>query len=341
MTEDTPPTTGAGISADRSAPARFALLALLLGAVVIGFSGILVKLSETGPIATAFYRVALSLPVFLLWMSAGHARPAKKNRTAPVGTATPVPIDGSRGGEGRRTAKATKLTPGDRWLLILCGVLFATDLGVWHLSLQLTTVANSTLLGNLAPIWVTLGVWLFFGERVRPMFVFGLAVAIAGSAIVMGRSFSVSPENFAGDALAVLTAFFYGGYQLTVARLRARVSTPVILAWSGAISALILLPVSALAGEVLLAQTAFGWGVLLAIALISQAGGQGLITYAFAHLPASFSSVTLLIQPVAAAVFAWLILGEALGVWQGLGGAVVLLGIWLARRGSMASATRR
>ncbi len=319
MTESSTSNTGA-----QSAHARMALSALLLGAVVIGFSGILVKLSETGPLATAFYRVALSLPVFLLWMSAAPARPAKKDRTAPAGT-----------------AKTDKLTSGDRWLLVLCGVLFATDLGTWHLSLQLTNVANATLLGNLAPIWVTLGVWLLFGERVRPLFVVGLAVAIAGCAIVMGRSLSASPDNLAGDALAVLTALFYGGYQLSVARLRARVSTSVILAWSGAVSALILLPIAALAGETLLAQSAFGWGVLLALALISQAGGQGLITYAFAHLPASFSSVTLLIQPVAAAVFAWLILGEALGLWQGLGGAVVLLGIWLARRGSLASDTRR
>jgi len=307
-------TTGAA----RSAQARIALSALLLGAIVIGFSGILVKLSETGPLATAFYRVALSLPIFLLWMGVARPLPARS-----------VP------------AKAGKPTSGDRWLLILCGVLFALDLGVWHLSLQLTSVANATLLGNLAPIWVTLGVRLLFGERVRPLFVVGLALAIAGCAIVMGRSLSASPDNLAGDALAVLTALFYGGYQLTVSRLRASVSTPKILAWSGAVSALILLPVAALTGETLLAASAFGWGVLLAMALISQAGGQGLITYAFAHLPASLSSVTLLIQPVAAAFFAWLVLGEALGPWQGLGGAVVLLGIWLARRGSLAPGTRR
>ncbi|MCZ6860800.1 MAG: DMT family transporter [Alphaproteobacteria bacterium] len=323
MTEELTTNSGARTGAGQATHARIALLALLIGAVVIGFSGILVKLSETGPLATAFYRVALSLPIFLLLMSATRRRPAKKGGTAPAGT-----------------AKASKLTSGDRWLLVLCGVLFAADLGIWHLSLQLTTVANATLLGNLAPIWVTLGVWLLFGERVRPQFIAGLVVAIVGCAIVMARSLSASPDNLAGDALAVLTTLFYGGYQLSVARLRASVSTSVILAWSGAVSAIIFLPVAVLAGETLLAQSVFGWGILLAIALISQAGGQGLITYAFAHLPASFSSVTLLIQPVAAAIFAWLILGEALGLWQGLGGAIVLLGIWLAGRGSMTSKTR-
>ncbi len=74
--------------------------------------------------------------------------------------------------------------------------------------------------------------------------------------------------------------------------------------------------------------------MLLALALLSHVGGQSLIAYALAHLPAAFSSVSLLLQPVAAALLAWLILSEALGLLQGLGGAVVLAGIAIARRGS-------
>ena len=56
--------------------------------------------------------------------------------------------------------------------------------------------------------------------------------------------------------------------------------------------------------------------------------------YAFAHLPASLSSVSLLIQPVMASLFAWRLFGEAIGVTQFVGGAIVLAGIWIARRGS-------
>ena len=47
---------------------------------------------------------------------------------------------------------------------------------------------------------------------------------------------------------------------------------------------------------------------------------------------ASFSSVSLLVQPVAAALFAWLLLSEPFGAQQALGGAVVLAGILLCRR---------
>ena len=72
----------------------------------------------------------------------------------------------------------------------------------------------------------------------------------------------------------------------------------------------------------------------MALALVTQILGQGLIAYAFAHLPASLSSVSLLIQPVVAALVAWQLFGEAVGPAQFIGGAVVLTGIWLAKRGS-------
>ena len=51
-------------------------------------------------------------------------------------------------------------------------------------------------------------------------------------------------------------------------------------------------------------------------------------------LPASLSSVSLLIQPVVAALAAWAIFGEAIGAAQFAGGAIVLAGIWIAKRAS-------
>jgi drug/metabolite transporter (DMT)-like permease len=89
------------------------------------------------------------------------------------------------------------------------------------------------------------------------------------------------------------------------------------------------------AGETLIATTLFGWTVLLGLALFSHAGGQSLITYALAHLPASFSSVGLLLQPAVAALLAWSLLGESLGWLQAMGGVVVLAGIVTARWASL------
>jgi drug/metabolite transporter (DMT)-like permease len=84
----------------------------------------------------------------------------------------------------------------------------------------------------------------------------------------------------------------------------------------------------------MLPASAYGWWILVGLALVTHAAGEGLIAYALAHLPAAFSSVGLLLQPVVAACFAWLLLSEPLLPLQIAGGLVVLAAIWLARRAS-------
>jgi len=100
------------------------------------------------------------------------------------------------------------------------------------------------------------------------------------------------------------------------------------------LTALFLLPVALASGETLLPQSTSGWLKLVGLAWISHCAGQGLIAYSLAHLPAAFSSVSLLFQPVMAALFAWLLLSEPLVPLQIAGGAIVLVGIYLARRAS-------
>jgi drug/metabolite transporter (DMT)-like permease len=287
--------------------AQVALIALLGGAVGIAFAPIFVRLSELGPSATAFWRLALALPPLWLWM----------------------------GLEGRRTVAPRQPSCGaDYRRLVAAGLFFAADLAVWHWSIKLTSVANATLLANATPIFVTFAAWLWFAERFTPTFICGMATAMAGVTILAGASFRLSIQHLLGDGLGLLTAFFYAGYILAVKDLRDDFSAATIMTWSGVVSAIALLPVTLLFGEGLTAFTARGWAVLVGLALVSHVGGQGLIAYALAHLPAAFSSVGLLLQPAVAALFAWIILGESIGPWQALGGAVVLAGIVLARQGS-------
>jgi len=287
-----------------------AIWALVAGALAIGLAAIFVRLREEGLglSATAFWRLALSLPLFWVWLAV-EGRP----RRAP-----------SPRGFSRRDAVA----------LMIPGLFFAADLAVWHWSIELTTVANATLFANCAPILVSLVAWLWMGERLRWVFVAGLVCALAGAAGVVGSSFELGARNVRGDALGLLTAVFYAAYILSVKRVRARFSTPTVMVWSIPAACAVLLVVALASGETLAPATARGWLVLLGLAVICQVGGQGLIAYALAHLPASFSSVSLLIQPVAAAVFAWLILDETLGPLQAGAGVLVLVGIYLARRGS-------
>jgi len=287
-----------------------ALIALFAGATCIGMSPIFVRVSETGPTATAFWRVTLAVPV--LW--ALYAA-FERGRTDS--------------GAGARPS----------WkLLLAAAAAFAGDLGFWHLSLQYTSVANSTLLANLAAIFVTLAAWLLYRQRPTRLFTAGLATALVGVAMLVSTSVAQTPSRpsaLLGDGLGVITALFYAWYLLTVKKMRdAGAGTLYLMAVTTTATAVLLLPAALATGEVMLPHSDAGWWKLVGIALISHAGGQGLITYALAHLPAAFSSVSLLFQPVMAAVFAWLLLSEPLVPLQMAGGIVVLVGIWLARRGS-------
>jgi drug/metabolite transporter (DMT)-like permease len=110
----------------------------------------------------------------------------------------------------------------------------------------------------------------------------------------------------------------------------------MIMFWSTLVSAAVLLPISLGFGEQMTPATTRGWMVLLALAVISHVGGQGLIAWALAHGPASASSVSLLWQPVVAAFAAWMAFGETLSAIHAAGAAIVLIGIYLAWQGSRA-----
>lgn len=276
---------------------RYALAALLTGAAAIATSALFVKVSEAGPVSTAFWRVFLALPVLWAWA-------AWESNT-----------------QVRTTAR------GDLRLIALAGVFFAGDLAVWHWSIVLTSVANATLLANCAPIFVTLAAWLIFRRTPRAKFIVGLTAAITGVFLLLRGDFNHAGAALVGDALGLVTAMFYAAYQIAIARARRNVSTARIMAVSGTVTALCLLPIALLSDERFLPETADGWLVVAALALISQAAGQSLIAYALAHLPATFASVALLAQAVIAAALAWVLLGEALTAVSIAGGVLVLIGI--------------
>jgi drug/metabolite transporter (DMT)-like permease len=286
---------------------RFAVVALLGGATGIGFAPVFVRLSEVGPSATAFYRLLFALP--WLWL------------------ATLIHSSSKRASASQLSARVN----GSWRLCGLAGLLFAADLAFWHWSIQLTSVANSTLLTNCAPFFVMWGARFLFSERITGWLILGMAVACIGAALLVGASFHLA-HHFVGDLLGLITAVFYGGYLLTVKQLRRSSSSVSILAWSGLVSCALLLVAALLSHESVRIRTARGWAILLALALFSHIGGQGLIAYALAHLPAGFSSVALLFQPVVAALLAWILLSEPLSGLQILGGLAVLTGIAIASR---------
>ncbi|MGF7160586.1 drug/metabolite transporter (DMT)-like permease [Rhodoligotrophos appendicifer] len=284
-----------------------ALLALLAGGIAIGGSPIFVRLSELGPITTAVWRLGLALIPFGLW--------------AVVDRATDT--------ESRKPERL-----GDFIALAVPGVMLAADLAAWHLALHETSVANATLLSNMAPIFVTIGSWFFFRTAITARFTAGLVIALVGVIVLKGGPALFNGNgSLRGDLTALVAAMFYAGYILGVGRLRRRFDTLSIMLWTTAAAGLTLLPVALVYEPAFFPTTLFGLAMLFGIAWISHAGGQGMITYALAWLSPAFSSLTLLIQPVVAGILAWLVLAEPIGAMQAIGGIVVLAGIVIARRG--------
>ena len=289
----------------------FSFVALLLGAAALALGGVFLRHSELPPTASAVYRVALAIPIFfLLDLLSARAEPA------PAGTQQP----------------AQKSTPGIPFKLILVGFIFSGNLALYHWSMTLTTLANSNLLANLAPIFVVLGSRIFLGKRFKPGFLFGMLFALTGAFILIGHRLDFGSSYMAGNLLGLLTAVFYGSYLLAVSLVRSNYRTMTVMAWSSVGTFIVLLPITLLRGESLVPHTLHGVLMLVALAVVSHVGGQGLIAYALAKLPAAMSSITLLIQPVIATVFGAYLFHEYLSITEFVGAVIILAGIVTARR---------
>lgn len=293
------------MSVEHRRAANVAAVAIISGAVLIGSSPILIRLSELSPNATAFHRVALAVPVLMLAMAL--MPPAAGERTS---------------------GKPPLWTHG---AMALGGALFALDLVCFHWSLSYTTVANSVLLLNLAPVFASLAAWWLFGESLSRPFLASLAVALVGVALLAGSHVEMAATGLFGDTLALAAGASYGGYLLAVNRLRRHCGTLAIMTWTTLACAVCLVPVVLAAGDELVPSTLGGVAVLLALAWLTHAAGQGLIAYALKALPAA-SSTTLLLQPLVAAIGAWIVLGEGLRAIQIAGAVLVLLGVALCRQ---------
>jgi drug/metabolite transporter (DMT)-like permease len=288
-----------------------AFLVLLIGGVCIGFAAVLVRCSDVGPVASAFWRLCLATP--MLWALVWLRAPPPAARIA-VGPSWPAAV----------------------WL---AGLYFAADLGTWHFSITQTTVANATLLANCAPLLVTIYTLLVLRQRPSAGFLVALTLAMAGAVALVSPKLQTQGTQLRGDTLAFLAACFYTAYMLAIKRARMQFDTVRLMALTTTISAVVLLPVAWILAATLqqpfLPQSADGWWVVLALAVVTQCAGQGCIAYALAHLPVHVSTTGLLIQPAVAAAAAWWLFTERLSVWQLMGATVLMLGIYLAQRSNI------
>lgn len=281
-------------------------IALGVGILSLSFSAMFVRwASAPGPV-TAFYRLFFSVFIlFPFFLPKLKTNPSIRSRSV--------------------------IFP------LLAGVFTACDLGLWTTSLSYTTASNATLLGNTSPLWVALGTWLILKQKLSSAFWRGLAIALFGAALIMGTDFILHPRFGIGDAIATSTGFFYGGYFLFTEKSRT-LFDPVTHIWFVGIGATISLFFINLAlGNSLTGFDQYTWLVFLATALVSQLIGYMSLAYALGHLPASVVSPTMILQPVVTTLLAIPLLGEIPSIWQGIGGVIALIGIYIVNQAHIRS----
>jgi drug/metabolite transporter (DMT)-like permease len=277
--------------------------ALLVGTIALSLAPIFVRMSESSASAVAFWRMALSTPflAFAWWLL-----PAPKQMCA--------------------TPRVK-----DYFILSLVGVAFGLDLLAFNASVQLTTIANATLLVNFASLFVALFSWYFLRESPSRSLIIGMFIAIMGCILLVWPHFSQGMGSLLGDSLGLLAAMFYGLYLLCVQIVRQSFSTMTVMTITGVITALTALGMGYALEETLSVASSSGWAALWGSAIVVQMIGQGLIAYALVALPVTLSSVVLLLQPVLSAIMAVWLFDESLEYIQILGMLVVLTGIVYAK----------
>jgi drug/metabolite transporter (DMT)-like permease len=212
---------------------------------------------------------------------------------------------------------------------LLAGIFTALDLALWNTSLSYTTAANATLLGNTAPLWVALGTWLIFKQRLSPTFWRGLAITLFGAALILGTDFLFHPRLGIGDVMAVFTGFFYGIYFLFTEKSRLYFGPVSHVFFVGIGASITLLLINLALRNPFSGYDSRTWGVFFLTALVSQLIGYMALAYALGHLPASIVAPTMILQPVVTTILAIPLLNEIPNVWQIGGGIIALIGIYI------------
>jgi drug/metabolite transporter (DMT)-like permease len=268
--------------------------ALILGIACISFSPILVKLADASPIVSGFYRMSFA------WIA-----------LAPY-----VLLKGN-----------IRIDRNDLLLALLGGVIFAADIAVWNMSLILISATVSTLIANLAPVWVGLMSYVFFKRKSGPLFWAGTFIAIAGMVVLVGFGNLLHLRINLGLLLALGASVLYAMYILLTKGILQRINTLTFMFWSMLASVVFLFIVCLLQGDNLLHYKPITWFHFASMGILCQLVGWITINYAIMHLEATKVSIALLTQTVIACFLATFLLDEKLEVKEIIGSVIVLGGI--------------
>jgi len=284
------------------------VLAGLLGALVIAFSAILVRLAEVSPSTAAFFRCAYAVPLLavLAWM--------ERRRHGPQ-------------------------APRDRMLAFGAGAIFAADLIFWNYSIEAVGAGLATVLGNLQVVLVALLAWAALGERPAPRTLVSIPIALTGVVLISGviGSGAYGEDPLLGVVYGVLTAIAYALFLLILRQAGSSERPPAGPLFDATLSAAVFCAIAGVAiGDIDWVPEAESQAWLVLLALSSQVLGWMLISVSLPRLPAALTSIVLMVQPATSVVLGVVLLNEAPSAVQLSGVAIVLGAVGFATLGARA-----
>ena len=276
----------------------YAVLAAAL--VGVSFGSIFVRLAAAPALAIALWRMTLASAVVLpAALASGGIRPATSGRAMALAAAA--------------------------------GGLLALHFGSWMTSLLFTSVANSVLLVNTAPIFVALLSWISGRDCPTSRTWAAVVLATAGAAVITSGGPS-DATSLIGNLLAVGGALAMAGYLLLAREAQRVLAYLPYVAVAYGTAAVVLWAAVLISGTQWHSFPPQTWAVLATMAVVSQLVGHGGYNWSLRHLQAAFVSIALTGEPVLASLLAWWLLDEPIGARTALGGVLVLSGIVVAAR---------
>jgi len=270
-------------------------LALAIGIICISVFPILVKLQLTGGLISAFYRMAIAGALLLPYVIV-----TKKFKLPRAGILI---------------------------LAVLCGLLFASDVAVWNISIQESSATQASLLTNLSPVWVGIASFLFLKNKPATNFWIGTVIAVFGMITLVGFEFFLNLDFNAAFLLAILSGVLYAIYMLVSKNVLSEMDVLSFMMVTLITSTLFLGVVCLALNEPFSGFSNAGWLVLFIQGIVCQLIAWLLISYATQNMRATRVSLSLLGQAVLATILAWLFLDEKITFQMIVGGLILLLGI--------------
>ncbi|MGK0553537.1 DMT family transporter [Macrococcus capreoli] len=273
------------------------ILLLIVGVLALSSSAIFVKVVDAPVEVTAFYRMFIAFIIMLLMMIRRDYR-----------------------SELRSLSNKAKI------IMSVSGIVLAVHYLLWFESLQYTSVASSTVIVTLQPIFAVIGGYYIFRERYSIRALSGVLLAVIGCIVIGYNDLKLSGIALYGDLLAfiaalVITVYFYVGQYV-------RVSTSLVVysILSYGSSALTLLLINILRGNNMLSFSATTWMAFIGLAVFATIMGQSLFNYLIKWLSTTVISMSILGEVVGTVILSYLFLGEFITLSQLIGIGIILLG---------------